>query len=157
MFAGTRTLNVSAAFFAFTMMLVVPQVRASGPTCDDDGGPYVCVKWGQTFAPVEGTDFEFDFSDPDKPGVTLIRDDPGWEVWSQEGEFDTDPAALGDLLLNPENNDDDFGVTLKNGANAGARNIVVGCDQWPSRPGTSQRNTMWVRWSAPPTRQRRRR
>ena len=104
--------SVLTVFVASTMLVAVPQVCASDPTCDEDGGPYVCVAWSQGAAPEEGYDFEFDFSDPDKPDVTIRTEDLGWEVWSQVSEQDSSPAALGDLLLNPENNDDNFGVTV---------------------------------------------
>ncbi len=116
-FNKTHCLAVCAASAAALLLL---STQATGdPVCDDDGGAYVCVnKSGAD--PVEGSDFRFDFTDPDNPDVEFLTGDPDWVVWSQVSSTDTTPAKLGALTLDPTVSTDDFVIEIRNGSDAGA-------------------------------------
>jgi hypothetical protein len=100
-------------------------VQGANPECDNNGGasPYVCVKKSGA-DPVEDVNFEWDFTDADKPGVTFKTGDTNWEVWSQVSDTDDTPANLGDLKITPSaQSSEDFDVKIANGTNPGAANL----------------------------------
>ena len=80
MLSGIRTVNVSALFLAFAVVFGLPRV-CQAQTCAGDStpsAPWVCVDWSGGADPEAGTDFAFDFTDPDNPDVTLYTGDDGW-------------------------------------------------------------------------------
>ncbi len=121
-FYKTRCLAVCVAS-AVALLLFSTQATAA-PVCDDDGGAYVCVdKSGD--APLEGTDFTFDFTDADNPDVVFLTGDLAWKVWSQVSSSDTTPANLGDLTLDPTVSGNDFELTIQNGTTSGPGAVDV--------------------------------
>ncbi len=82
----------------------------------------VCLEWSLVANPVEGTDFDVDFSDASNPDIQLIAGNLGWIV-SSEVVSSGNPANIGDLSLAPDELADDFEVKIANGAGAGAANV----------------------------------
>lgn len=69
------------------------------------------------------TNFSFDFTDPDNPGVEFVSGDLGWVVRSQVSESNATPANLGSVTIDPSQSTDNFAVKIANGANPGAANV----------------------------------
>lgn len=102
------------------------RVAAQTPTpyCDDDGGSTICVQYDNSSTqPSPTVDFDFDFTDPNKPSVTLHKgtkdsETRDWRVWCHDGGT---PADIGTIQATAAYN---FKVRILNASNgAGAHDI----------------------------------
>lgn len=96
-------------------------VSRGGETCPaNSSGPNICVAFdGDT--PEINQDFTVDYAtDPANPSVTLRAGNLTWNVRSDDGGS---PGNIGDIILDPSSDADNFNVTIASGASAGAVNV----------------------------------
>ncbi|RJP33474.1 MAG: hypothetical protein C4547_12290 [Phycisphaerales bacterium] len=101
-------LSASAAALCLPALTAVAQPEPSDPVCSNggEGKPEICVRFdNREDPPAVGTDFRFDFDDPDNPGIEFIRGSDGqisreWRIWSWDDIENQTPKNIGTLIGN---------------------------------------------------------
>ncbi|RJP33463.1 MAG: hypothetical protein C4547_12235 [Phycisphaerales bacterium] len=101
-------LIASTTLLSLPALTAVAQPPPSDPVCSNggEGKPEICVRFDNLEnAPQVGTDFVFDFDDPDNPGIEFRRGSDGqisreWRVWSWDNDEDQTPKSIGTLTGN---------------------------------------------------------
>lgn len=118
---------IRTAFFAFGISFCLETNVLAGPEVCSGGGPTACVRFDNLdFEPVEGSDYDFDFTIPQAPNIILHKGAtaPGgtmyeWRVWSKDAQ--EAPANIGSITSPGEYN---YSVKLLNASGGvGAANV----------------------------------
>ncbi len=123
----TSSIEIFPLLATVGLLAGLERTSLADPACDDNNGnsPYVCVDKSGT-PPQAIFDFNFDFADPDNPGVTFLTGNDAWVVWSQVSDTNTTPANLGDIKIDATVLTDSFTVKIVNDNTGGAGAVDVG-------------------------------